>query len=83
MITVDFWKIKKKGTIGLIGETNHSLIDTLLHIDNGLSDCSSFGGNPAMGYGTTNPVDVEYFTYAVLMDLADIGGNVRDGAHLA
>ncbi len=25
----------------------------------------------------------EYFRYAVLMDLADIGGNVRDGAHVA
>lgn len=25
----------------------------------------------------------EYFRYAVLMDLADIGGNVRDGAHIA
>jgi alpha,alpha-trehalose phosphorylase len=26
---------------------------------------------------------LEYFVYAVLMDLADIGGNVRDGAHIA
>jgi alpha,alpha-trehalose phosphorylase len=26
---------------------------------------------------------LEYFSYAVLMDLADIGGNVRDGAHIA
>ena len=25
----------------------------------------------------------EYFRYAVLMDLADIGGNVRDGVHVA
>jgi alpha,alpha-trehalose phosphorylase len=25
----------------------------------------------------------EYFRYAVLMDLADIGGNVKDGAHIA
>jgi alpha,alpha-trehalose phosphorylase len=25
----------------------------------------------------------EYFTYAVLMDLADIGGNVADGCHIA
>jgi alpha,alpha-trehalose phosphorylase len=26
---------------------------------------------------------LEYFTYAVLMDLADLGGNVRDGVHVA
>ena len=64
MMTLDFWQIEKKGTIGLIGETNHSLIDSLLHIENGLSDCGSFTGNPAMGYGTANPVDVEYFTHA-------------------
>jgi len=25
----------------------------------------------------------EYFRYSVLMDLADVGGNVRDGAHIA
>lgn len=64
MFTADFWTIEKKGTIGLIGETNHSLIDTLLHIDNGLTDCASFEGNPAMGYLNVDPSDVEYYTHA-------------------
>jgi len=64
MFTVDFWEIEKKGTIGLIGETNHSLIDTLLHIENGTSGCDSFVGNPAMGYFGANPDDAEYFTHA-------------------
>jgi len=64
MITLDFWEIEKTGTIGLFGETNHSLLDTLLHIDNGLSGCDSFVGNPAQGYSDVAPGDEEYYTYA-------------------
>ncbi len=64
MMTLDFWSIEKKDTIGLFGETNHSLLDTLMHIDNGLSNCDTFVGNPAMGYFDVNPLDVKYFTDA-------------------
>jgi outer membrane receptor protein involved in Fe transport len=63
-ITVDFWEIEKTDTIGLFGETNHSLLDTLLHIENGLNNCGSFVGNPATGYFDVAAADVEYFTYA-------------------
>ena len=63
-LTLDFWEIEKKDTIGLIGETNHSLLDVLLHIENGVNNCAGFEGNPATGYFTPNPEDVEYFTYA-------------------
>jgi outer membrane receptor protein involved in Fe transport len=64
MFTVDFWSIEKKDTIGLFGENNHSLLDTLLHIENGLSNCASFVGNPVMGYSDPDPDQVEYYTYA-------------------
>ncbi len=64
MFTFDYWEIEKTGTIGLIGEDNHSLIDLLLHIENGANNCAGFEGNPAMGYSTSNPVDVEYYSYA-------------------
>jgi outer membrane receptor protein involved in Fe transport len=64
MFTFDYWEIEKKDTIGLIGETNHSLLDLLLHIENGLSNCDGFEGNPATGYFPVNSADVEYFNYA-------------------
>jgi outer membrane receptor protein involved in Fe transport len=63
-LTFDYWEIEKEDTIGLVGETNHSLIDTLLHIENGRSNCDSFTGNPAMGYYDPNPANEEYFAHA-------------------
>jgi len=64
MITLDFWTIEKKDTIGLFGENNHSLLDTLLHIENGLNNCDSFVGNPVMGYTDPDPAQVMYYTDA-------------------
>ncbi len=63
-LTVDFWTIEKKDTIGLFGETNHSLLDALLHIENGLNGCDSFVGNPAVGYLDVDAEDVQYYTAA-------------------
>ena len=64
MFTLDFWKIKKKDTIGLFGEVNHSLLDSLLRIENGLSNCASFVGNPAVGYLNIDPEDLSYYEAA-------------------
>ncbi len=63
-LTLDFWEIEKTDTIGLFGETNHSLLDTLLHIENGGSNCGAFAGNPAMGYSDPAADQIEYYTYA-------------------
>ncbi len=43
-ITLDFWKIKKKDTIGLFGQDNMSLLDLVLRVENGLQNCESFTG---------------------------------------
>ena len=64
MLTLDFWKIKKKDTIGLFGETNHSLLDSLLRIENGLSGCASFVGDPAVGYLDLDPEDIPFYEAA-------------------
>ena len=47
-ITVDYWSIEKDDTIGLFGEENHTVLDLVLRIQNGLSNCGSFLGNPAV-----------------------------------
>jgi len=64
MFTVDFWTIEKEDTIGLFGETNHSLLDALLRIENGLNGCASFIGDPAVGYLDVDPGSVQYYTAA-------------------
>jgi len=64
MLTFDYWKIKKKDTIGLFGETNHSLLDSLLRIENGLNNCPGFVGDPAVGYLTLDPEDIPFYENA-------------------
>ena len=43
IITVDKWSIKTEDTIGLFGEANHMLLDTLIRKQGGVSECT---GNP-------------------------------------
>jgi outer membrane receptor protein involved in Fe transport len=64
MLTLDFWSIKKKDTIGLFGEENATLLDLLIRLEAGTSNCSSVVGNPAIGYGPVDPDDVPYYLAA-------------------
>jgi len=48
-LTFDYWKIKKKDTIGLFGEENHTMLDLLARIEAGTGNCSSDPGNPLVG----------------------------------
>jgi iron complex outermembrane receptor protein len=47
-LTLDFWKIKKKDTIGLFGQDNLALLDLLLRVENGVANCESFEGLNAL-----------------------------------
>jgi len=64
MVTLDFWSIKKKDTIGLFGETNATLLDLLIRIEAGTSNCDAVIGNPAVGYGAVDPDDEDYYLAA-------------------
>jgi outer membrane receptor protein involved in Fe transport len=68
MFTVDFWEIEKTGTIGLFGERNHSLLDLLLRIEGGPSECV---GNPLQGHADPDPDHVEYYDYAGICAVGD------------
>ena len=61
-ITADVWSIEKQDSIGLFGEENHTLLDLVLRVDNGGSDCDSFVGNPAISRAAPN--DDELTAYA-------------------
>ena len=43
IVTIDQWKIEQEDTVGLFGEENHILLDLLLRIQGGPSECT---GNP-------------------------------------
>jgi outer membrane receptor protein involved in Fe transport len=66
-MTIDFWKIEKKDTIGLFGEENHTLYDLLLRLEGGPGDCT---GNTAVG---RDPVDEEYIPYYEAVGLCPAG----------
>jgi alpha,alpha-trehalose phosphorylase len=59
---------------------NFDYYDPLTTGDSSLSVCIQSIVAAENGYGEEA---FRYFRYAVLMDLADIGGNVRDGVHVA
>ncbi|HEY7117696.1 MAG TPA: glycosyl hydrolase family 65 protein [Tepidisphaeraceae bacterium] len=59
---------------------NFDYYDPLTTGDSSLSACIQAIVAAEIGY---DEVALKYLRYAVLMDLADIGGNVRDGVHIA
>ena len=64
MLTLDFWSIKKKDTIGLFGESNATLLDLLIRLEAGTGNCDAVVGNPAIGYGPVDPDDIPYYLAA-------------------
>jgi alpha,alpha-trehalose phosphorylase len=59
---------------------NFDYYDPLTTGDSSLSACIQAIVAMELGY---DDVAMRYLNYAVLMDLADVGGNVRDGVHIA
>src|SRR3712207_9202356 len=59
---------------------NCDYYDPLTTGDSSLSACIQSIVAAEIGY---DDVAIRYLRYAVLMDLADVGGNVRDGVHIA
>ena len=61
IITVDKWEIATENTVGLFGEVNHILLDTLIRAEGGASECT---GNPRVIRGTyVEDNDPESTTY--------------------
>jgi alpha,alpha-trehalose phosphorylase len=59
---------------------NFDYYDPLTTGDSSLSACIQSIVAAELGYRTEA---MEYWNYALLMDLADVGGNVKDGCHIA
>jgi outer membrane receptor protein involved in Fe transport len=60
-ITADYWTIEKDDTIGLFGEENHVLLDLIMRLEAGTSDCDNVTGNPAVvRSGVNDDYDAEF-----------------------
>jgi len=59
---------------------NFDYYDALTTGDSSLSACMQAVVAAEIGYGD---IALDYFRYALLMDLADVAGNVSDGVHIA
>lgn len=84
MITLDFWSIEKDDTIGLFGEENQVLIDLILRLDQGISDCANVQGNPAITRGaiTTDAEEVAGFLAAGLCPVGRVQNIAEQYANL-
>ena len=54
IITIDKWQIDQESVVGLFGERNHMLLDTLIRVNGGVNECV---GNPFVIRGDFIPDD--------------------------
>ncbi len=73
-ITADYWSIEKNDTIGLFGEENHILVDLVMRLAAGTSNCAAVQGNPVVlrGAVTDDPVEVQGFLDAGLCPIGEV-----------
>jgi len=76
-LTVDYWGIEKKDTVGLFGEENHILYDLVLRLQAGTSDCSNSDsfGNPNVVREPYDPTDqalIDGYLAAGLCPVGDV-----------
>ena len=72
-VTFDYWSIEKTDTIGLFGEENHTVLDLLMRLDNGLTNCASATFNPAVERDANVAADVAaVYTAAGICPAGDI-----------
>lgn len=71
-LTVDYWTIEKENTIGLFGEENHTLLDLVMRLENGLSNCDSASFNSAVVRGAADADTASFYEAAGICPAGDI-----------
>lgn len=71
-LTVDYWTIEKENTIGLFGEENHTLLDLVMRLENGLSNCDSASFNAAVERGDIDPGTAGFYEAAGICPAGEI-----------
>ena len=63
-ITLDYWSIEKTNTIGLFGEENHTLLDLVYRLENGLNNCDTTTFNNALERASVDPDEIAIYQAA-------------------
>ena len=71
-LTLDYWRIEKTDTIGLFGTENHTLLDLLYRLENGLANCDSAAFNPAVNRQAVGEDEAAIYTAAGICPAGDI-----------
>ena len=72
-ITFDAWEIEKENTIGLFGRNNNGVMDLLLRLQAGNSNCDSVTGNSAVSRDDLSDLDAEELGYFANAGLCPVG----------
>ena len=72
-ITLDAWEIEKENTIGLFGRNNNGVMDLLLRLQAGNSNCSGNIGNPAVSRDDLSDLDSDELGYFAAAGLCPVG----------
>ena len=72
-ITFDAWEIEKENTIGLFGRNNNGVMDLLLRLQAGNSNCDSVTGNSAVSRDDLSDLDEEELGYFANAGLCPVG----------
>ena len=72
-ITLDAWEIEKENTIGLFGRNNNGVMDLLLRLQAGNSNCSGDIGNPAVSRDDLSDLDSDELGYFSAAGLCPVG----------
>ena len=72
-ITLDAWEIEKENTIGLFGRNNNGVMDLLLRLQAGNSNCSGDIGNPAVSRDDLSDLDSDELGYFAAAGLCPVG----------
>ena len=73
--TVDYWRIVKDDTIGLFGEENHTVLDLVMRLEHGGSNCGAPQGSPTVVRETE--VDPEVAAIYEMAGLCPAGDIIR------
>ena len=73
MFTYDVWEIEKENTIGLFGRNNNGVLDLLMRLKHGNSDCSGTIGNAAVSRDDLSNIDSDELGYFATAGLCPVG----------
>ncbi len=71
-VTADYWSIEKTDTIGLFGTNNHTTLDLVARLENGLNNCNSASFNALVERDAVDPATQAIYDAAGICAAGDV-----------